>query len=38
MIDLNIPEGATPLEDIEGLKLSWIQTRNQLNEKTRFNL
>ena len=38
MIDLNIPEGATPLEDIEGLKLSWIKTRNQLNAAEAENI
>jgi len=38
MIDLNIPEEATPLEDIEGLKLGWIKTRNQLNAAEAENI
>src|SRR5258708_24503459 len=31
MIDLSLPEGATPIEDISHLKPAWIKTRTQLN-------
>jgi len=35
MLDQSLPEGATPIQDSGGLKLSWIKTRDQLNEVER---
>src|SRR2546427_419910 len=38
MIDLVLPEGATPIDDISDLKLSWVKTRGQLNDVEAENI
>ena len=32
------PEGATPIDDISGLKLSWIHTQSHLNRAEAENI
>jgi len=38
MIKFEYPEGATPIDDISGLKLSWVKTQAQLNRVEAENI
>ncbi len=38
MLELLIPTGATPIEEVSGLRLQWIKTREQLNAAEANNI
>lgn len=38
MIKFDYPDGATPIDDISGLKLSWVKTQAQLNRVEAENI
>ncbi len=38
MIKFEYPEGATPIDDISGLKLPWVKTQDQLNRVEAENI